>query len=109
MAAARAPRRRRRVPAFARWLFWEHDAGRLDLEAHGNTVIARVLERGTMREVQWLLDELGAERLRRFFREVPHPEVTPRTRAFWRAYFRATEPWPEPPRWRNHSSMPWVV
>lgn len=99
----------RRIPGFAEWLFWEYDVRALDLAAHADTIIARVIEHGTLREVQWLLREMGPDRIRRFFREVPHPDVSARTRAFWRAYFRAKESWPAPPRWRSRSSAPWVA
>ena len=101
--------RTRRLPPEVHWLFWEHDPRTLDLDRHANTILARVLEHGTLREVRWLLDAAGADRIRRFFREVPHSDVSARTRTFWRAYFRAKEPWPEPPPWRRNSSTPWVV
>jgi hypothetical protein len=104
----RRDRGRRPVPRFAHWLFWEHDIASLDVARHANTIIARIVEHGTLREVRWMLEGIGASRVRRFFREVPHPDVSERTRRFWRAYFRASERWPEPPRWREHSSAPWV-
>lgn len=100
---------RRRLPRFLRPLFWELDFDRLDVEAHADSILARVLESGRMRDVRWLVATYGWDRIHRFFREVGHPELSPRTIAFWRAILRAEdEPWASPPAWRRTSNAPWV-
>ena len=97
------------LPESVRWLFWEHDADALELVAHADTILARVLEHGRLADVRWLIDHYGFDRIHRFFREVGHPEISKRTESFWRAVLRAQdEPWRSPPDWRTNSSAPWV-
>ena len=79
------------IPASSRWVFWDADADAdaVDLERDANGVLARVLERGGLDEVKWLIETYGLERIRTFFREVWAPEISERTRGFWRALFEA--------------------
>ena len=99
----------RRVPKAQHWLFWEVDPARLDVDRDADTILARVLEHGRMVDVRWALSAYGRDRIHRFFREVGHPELTPRTIAFWRAFFKAKdETWASPPAWRKSSSAPWI-
>jgi len=97
------------VPQRMKWIFWDVDFGKIDLEAHADGIMARVLERGRLEDVRWLIDRYGMERIHDFFRRVWSPEVTDRTRGFWRAVFGAKEEqWAEPPAWRRSSSRLWV-
>ena len=99
----------KRVPAELRWLFWNDDFSRLDLHRDEDHVIARVLEHGGLTEVRWLLAQYGTQRIRRFFRTVGHPDISDRTRAFWRVILHAgNERWPQPAAWRRDSSALWV-
>jgi hypothetical protein len=92
-----------------RFLFWNVDFERLDLERHEAAIMARVLERGRLTDVQWLIRAYGLTRIHRFLRELGHPEVSARTIAFWRAVFEAgEEEWASPPDWRRSSSAPWI-
>lgn len=92
-----------------RWLFPEVDFESLDTDAHADYVLARVLERGRLEDVKWAIAALGMARIHQFFREVGHPEISDRTRCFWRAVFQAEdEQWPSPPSWRRSSSAPWI-
>lgn len=97
------------VPATSRWIFWDVDpeaiGDRLD---DGNGVLARVLERGCLKDVAWLIHTYGLERIHAFFRDVGSPEVSARTRTFWRAFFEAeNETWAAPPAFRRNSSSLW--
>ncbi len=97
-----------KVPAEQRWLFWELDVAELDVEAHADQILARVLEQGRLIDVRWLIATYGYDRIHTFFKEKGHPELSARTRAFWRAVFNADEePWAEPPSWRKSSAVPW--
>ena len=99
----------RRVPDELHWLFWNVDVGALDLDRDADSIVARVLERGRLDDVRWLIETYGLDRIRTFFRSAAHPEVSRRTRLFWRAALRAQEErWPEVPAWRRSSSAPFV-
>jgi hypothetical protein len=110
-ALPRAPARlfiMKRLPQHLRPLFWELQFERLDETRHADSILARVLEHGRLRDVKWLVKTYGFERIHRFFREVGHPEISARTIALWRAILRAEdEKWASPPDWRRHKSVPW--
>ena len=92
-----------------RWLFWNVDVDALDLDRDADLVLARVLERGRLEDVGWLMRTYGLERIHVFFRAGAHPEVSRRTRLFWRAALGAREErWPDPAGWRENSGAPWI-
>jgi hypothetical protein len=98
------------IPIAQRWLFWDVDPTKIDLRRDARYVIPRVLERGRLVDVQWLLRRVGDDRIHRFFRDEGSAELSAKTINFWRAYFRAwNEPWAEPPAFRRHSALPWPV
>jgi hypothetical protein len=99
---------RSHLPPEMRAFFWDVDYDALDLETHADAILARVLEYGRLVDVRWALATYGPERIRAFFREVAHPLINDKTRTFWRAYFRAEEPWVTPPAWRKSSAVPWL-
>jgi len=45
-------------------LFWDMNRGALDPEKHARTIIARVLNYGTLRDWQWLERQYGRETVR---------------------------------------------
>jgi len=89
------------------WLFWDVDLAQLDVEAHAEYVLGRVLERGRLEDVLWALSTYGADRIHGFLRERARPELSARTLAFWRAFFREEHPWPTRPDWHPSSPAPW--
>jgi hypothetical protein len=96
------------IPASSRWIFWDVDPATIQLERDANGVLARVLERGCSVDVAWLIQTYGLERIHSFFREVWAPEVSERTRGFWRAFFEAEdETWAAPPAFRRNNSSLW--
>lgn len=98
-----------RLPARMRPLFWELDIARLDTQKDVDSILARVLEVGTLEDVRWAVRTYGLPRIHRFFREVGHPEIGPWTVAAWRAILGAEkERWASPPAWRRNSNVPWV-
>lgn len=97
------------LPHSLHWLFPEVELETIDTSAHTDYILARVLERGRLVDVKWAIAEFGKPRIHRFFQEVGHPEISERTRCFWRAVFRAEdEPWRSPPAWRRSNSAPWI-
>jgi hypothetical protein len=98
-----------RLPESMRWLFWDVVFDDLDPELQADAVLARVLENGRQEDVRALLTLYGADLIHEFFLRLAHPLVSARTRAFWRAYFKADdEPWATPPAFRTRSSAPWI-
>jgi len=91
-----------------RWLFWDVVPEALNLEEHMRFIVLRILEKGRLRDVRWLLGVYGEERVHELLRHGVTTELSGRTLAFWRAYFGAEhEPWPTPPAFRRSSSPPW--
>lgn len=77
-------------------LFWNLDLAQIDPDVDVDTVLARVLERGDLDDVRWVLERYGEPRVLAFFRAGAHPDVGRRTREFWRAWFVAgDEQWQE--------------
>lgn len=98
------------VPAELRWLFWELDPDRVDLDVDAGYVLARVLEHGGLAEVRCTIAHYGLEAIHRYLRDVGHSELSDRTIMFWRAVFAAEdETWASPPAWRKSNSVPWSV
>lgn len=98
-----------RVPADLRWLFWNVDPSKLDVTRDAGLILSRVLERGRLEDVRWAIRTYGLPRIRRFFSEGAHPEISRRTWLFWRAALDAQEErWPEPAAWRRNSNAPWI-
>lgn len=63
----------------------------VDPIAHAPFVIARVLDRGTLRSVRALVRAYGIERLRSFFREGGVRQVSRRTASLWLATLGLSE------------------
>jgi hypothetical protein len=97
------------LPKELRWVFWEVEFGALDPERDADFILARILEYGRMNDVRWLIRTYGMDRIHEFFRAVGNPELSERTRLFWRAVFHAEEErWATSPDWRRSSSAPWI-
>ncbi len=98
-----------KVPAPLRWVFWDVDAARLDTSRSADYIIPRVLERGGITEVRWLIATYGMRGIHRYLRDIGHPELSDRTLCFWRAALNAEdEEWASPPAWRKSSAAPWI-
>jgi hypothetical protein len=98
----------RMLPTELHWLFWDVDPALLDLEEHRRFILGRVLQKGRLADVRWLIRRYGEAAIHEFFRSSGHPELSRRTLAFWRAYFAAQEEkWQSPPSWRRSSAVPW--
>ncbi|MCG8558031.1 MAG: hypothetical protein MJD61_22505 [Proteobacteria bacterium] len=96
------------VPEEHHWVFWDVDPSEIDLEGDSTYVIARVLEKGRMAEVRWLMRTYGLSSIHRVLATAANPELSPRTLAMWRVVLDAKdEPWANPPAWRQRSSIPW--
>ena len=43
-----------RIPAFLYPLFWEHNPEEIDILRHSDSIMARIMERGTWEAMRWL-------------------------------------------------------
>jgi hypothetical protein len=90
-------------------LFWDVEFESLDSSRDADFVLPRVLEFGRLRDIRWLIDTYGVDRIHYFLREQGHPELSARTTAFWRSYFNASgESWASIPAWRRNSNAHWL-
>lgn len=97
------------VPKEHVWLFWDVDPSAIDLERDRRYVLSRVLERGRLADLRWLVGVYGLEGIQDFFQKGAHPEVSRATRAFWRAFFdEKGGEWPDTSSWRTSSAAPWI-
>lgn len=97
------------ILAEATALFHDVRAEDIDPEAHAPFVIARVLDRGTLRSVKALRRFYGPERIRRFFREGGAARVSRRTVPLWAAFLQLTPDECTPKSSPRPSSPSWTV
>ena len=96
------------IPRAQHWLFWDVDPACVSPIRDAAFVIPRVLEHGMLADVRWLLRRVGEPRIHAFLREAGDPELSRKTIAFWRVYFRAgDEAWATPPSFRTSNALPW--
>jgi hypothetical protein len=97
------------VPAERNWLFWDVDPNAIDLLRDRRYVLARVLERGRLSDVRWVVREYGLEGLHEFFQSGGHPELSRATVALWQAFFdERGDAWQTSASWRKSSAAPWI-
>lgn len=72
-----------RWPADVERLFWDVDPDTVDLRAHADYVMERVMTRGTLEGMRWLRATYAQDELADFLqRKGEH--LSPRDRAYWR-------------------------
>jgi hypothetical protein len=97
------------IPVEHRWLFWDVDPSAIDLDRDRRYVLGRVLERGRLVDVRWVVSRYGLEGVHEFFRAGAHPEVSRATRSLWHAVFTDDgDEWPTQPSSRSPSAAPWI-
>ena len=97
------------VPHEHRWLFWDVDPDTIEFDRDRRYVLARVLERGRLSDVRWVVGIYSLDGVRDFFRSGGHPELSRPTLALWRALFNEQgEPWQTSASWRKTSAAPWI-
>lgn len=70
-------------PASVAKLFWEVDPCAVDLEAHRDYVLERVLSRGGWEAMQWLRATYSKAALASFIERKGHARLAPRELAYW--------------------------
>jgi hypothetical protein len=70
------------LPPHVEILFWDVVPADVDLEAHADYVIERIMSRGTRQAMRWLRDTYSRDRLARFVMD--HGDrLSPRDDAYW--------------------------
>jgi hypothetical protein len=97
------------IPPEHEWLFWDVDPAAIDLIRDRRYVLGRVLERGRMSDVRWVVGAYGLEGVREFFRSGGNPELSRATRILWQGVLGESEDqWPSASRRPSSSSAPWI-
>lgn len=90
-------------------LFHDVRPEEVDPEAHAAFVIARVLDRGTLRSVRALLRYYGEERIRDFFRQGGAARLSRRTVPLWAAFLDLAPEECTPKSSPRRSSPSWMA
>ena len=72
------------------WLFWDCDLEQLDLIAHRDFIIERILDRGTVPAVRWLFKTFGEDIVRHFLINHGH-RLRRDVFHFWKLFFGLQE------------------
>ena len=72
-----------KLPDNLKSLFWDCDFSSLDLRAHRNFVIRRILDRGNWQEITWLRKTLGDEAIKQWLLTKSGGGLDPRKLRFW--------------------------
>ena len=80
----------------------------IDIEAHADFVIARVLDRGTTRSVTAMIRHFGLDRIRDFFLRGGVHRVSRRTAPLWCAYLGIEDTECAPKPWFRSKSRFWT-
>ncbi|MFW5703154.1 MAG: DUF6922 domain-containing protein [Candidatus Dojkabacteria bacterium] len=87
-------------------LFWDVETKDLDLNAHRNFIIARVLEDGTLEQLRVMLKYYGGDQVAEVVKT--SRSISPKTGYFWKNYFNITsEVACIQKHSRNSPKMPW--
>lgn len=73
----------RPLPADVERLFWDVEPGAVDLEAHADWVMERIMTRGSLEAMRWLRATYSVDALADFLRR-RGDRLAPRDRAYWR-------------------------
>lgn len=72
-----------RWPADVARLFWDVEPESVDLRAHADYVMERVMTRGSLQAMRWLRSTYSTDDLADFLERRGH-RLAPRDRAYWR-------------------------
>lgn len=75
-------------------LLWDVDPSEMDADRHEARIFERVMTRGTLEAMRWLLAAYDEERLRAFVRTAGARILPPREFAFWSTILELDPPAP---------------
>lgn len=70
------------IPTELAWLFWDVDPVQIDLQHHRDYVLERIMSRGDLFAMRWLITHVEKPILADFLQRRGE-RLTPRDRAFW--------------------------
>ena len=91
------------LPASVRRLFWDIELSDLQLDAHSDYVLERVMQKGGYEAMMWLRRAYTVEVMAEFLRRKGE-RLAPRERAYWHVIAgleRVLEPGGGRPRWAD--------
>lgn len=65
-------------------LFWDCDRKTLSTDNHEEFIIGRILEFGDIREIKWLFQNIGKEKILKFISDETQRRLSAKTVCFWR-------------------------
>ena len=102
---ARFPASAQPIPAKLKTLFPEYEVSRLNAGRDRMLLISRVLDRGRLKDVRWLIGRLPKRDILRFLKEDGARLMSRRSLRFWSLFFNVV---PKPlPQWRTKAN-PWL-
>jgi hypothetical protein len=102
---ARSPASAQPIPARLKTLFPEYDLAGLNAGRDRTLVVSRILDRGRLADVRWLLGRLPEDDIVRFIVEDGARLLSRRSLRLWSLVFSAAPK--APPKWRTKEN-PWL-
>lgn len=78
----------KKIPSFLTNLFWDYDFRKLDLVDHFAFIAVRILEKGGVRELSWLLNNFSHESIDKVVYNSVN--ITIPTKRFWHVFYSKT-------------------
>ena len=71
-------------PLFRSTLFWDCNPEDISEEIHRDFILGRILEYGTLQDIQWVVSRYGKGRIKDFVLEKGARKLSPRTIRLWK-------------------------
>ena len=75
------------LPLGSAWLFPEHEFSRMHPETFGSVIIERILERGSVEQVRWLIQQYKPKVIAAWVRRYGYRRLSHKVFEYWRWVF----------------------
>jgi hypothetical protein len=82
---------KKQIPADSAWLFPEYEFESINLDNHQGVIIERILERGSWKQISWLFETYGENRVAEWVRKHGYRLLSKRSFALWRLTLRIND------------------
>ena len=72
------------LPSFLKPVFWSYDFSLLDTKKHKHVIVYQILTFGTLKMVQWLLENFSLEDIRQSFEKSGFEHFDRKNYSFWK-------------------------